>query len=191
MNITLYTHEAFARYILCCVIFGFCTFIFHCIICVIISIPMICKCNNTVMLKAYIGALSKSEAKISFLSDFLGVIMISTSLLAVSFISNSGEFRIMSILLLIGGFGLGALLLKKIIIVVISYLCFAVKKIVLWISAPIVFLIRVALRVVIRVCSTIKKRCHAAQIAKYTKKKYEDLDIIKQTGLLDHLFEVV
>lgn len=191
MNITLYTHEAFVRYILYCAIFGFFTFIFHCIICVIISIPMICKCNNTVMLKAYIGALSKSEAKISFLSDFLGVFLISTSLLAVSFISNSGEFRIMSIPLLIGGFGLGSLLFKKIIIVIMAYLCFAVEKFVLWISAPIVFLIRFALQVVFRVSGAIKKRYRAAQIVKYTKKKYNDLDIIKQTGLLENLFEVV
>lgn len=191
MNITLYTHEAFVRYILYCAIFGFFTFIFHCIICVIISIPMICKCNNTVMLKAYIGAFSESDSKKSIFSDFLGVIMISTSLLAVSFISNSGEFRIMSIPLLIGGFCLGSLLFKKIIIVIMSYLCFAVKKIVLWISAPIVFLIRFALRVVFRVSGAIKKRYRAAQIVKYTKKKYKDLDIIKQTGLLENLFEVV
>lgn len=191
MNITLYTHEAFARYILYCAIFGFCTFVFHCIICVIISIPMICKCNNSDMLKAYISISSESDSKKLLVSDFLGALMISTSLLAVSFISNSGEFRIMSIPLLIGGFGLGALLLKKIIIVAMSYLCFAVKKMVLWISAPIIIVIRVVLRVIFRVCSAIKMRCHAAQIVSYTKKKYKDLDKIKQTGLLEHLFEVV
>ena len=72
-----------------------------------------------------------------------------------------------------------------------SYLCLAVKKMVLWISAPIIIVIRVVLRVIFRVCSAIKMRCHAAQIVSYTKKKYKDLDKIKQTGLLEHLFEVV
>ena len=191
MNITLYTHEAFSRYILYCAIFGFCAFIIHCIICVIISIPIICKCNNLVMLKACISDLSESKSGNRFVPDFLGALIISISLLTVSFISNSGEFRIMSIPLLLAGFGLGSVLFKKILTVIMSYFCFCVKKVILWLSAPILFLIRISFRVINRICCIIKRRNQAAQIVRYTKKRYKDLDIIKQTGLLENLFEVV
>lgn len=190
MNITLYTHEAFARYILFCAIFGFCAFIIHCIICVIISIPTICKCNNLAMLKACVSDFSETKLGNRFVQDFLGALIISISLLAVSFISNSGEFRFMSIPLLFAGFGIGSVLFKKILTVVMSYLCFCVKKIMVWLSAPLLFLIRILLRVINRVCGVIKKRSQAAQIVRYTKKRYKDLDRIKQTGLLESLFEV-
>lgn len=191
MNITLYTHEAFARYILFCAIFGFCTLIIHCIICVIISIPIICKCNNLDMLKAIIGDLLESKLENRFVSDFLVALIIAISLLTVTFITNSGEFRIMSIPLLLAGFGLGSVLFKKILTVVMSYLCFCVKKIIVWLSAPILFLIRALLRAINRACGAIIKRSHAAQIVRYTKKRYKDLVRIKQTGLLENLFEVV
>lgn len=188
MNITLYSHEAFTRYILYCAIFGFCAFIIHCVICVIISIPIICKCNSFVKLKA---CMLESKFGNRFVSDFLGVLTISISLLAVSFISNSGEFRIVSIPLLLAGSGLGSVLFKKNLTVVMSYICFCVKKIMVWISTPILFLIRILLRVINRVFGAIKKRSHTAQIVRYTKKRYKDLDRIKQMGLLEHLFEVV
>ena len=191
MNITLYTHEAFARYILYCAIFGFCAFIVHCIICELISIPIICKCNNLAMLKACICDLSESKLGNRFISDFLVALIIAISLLTVSFISNSGEFRFMSIPLLLIGFGVGSVLFKKIFTVIMSYLCFCVKKVIVWLSAPILFLIRTLLRLINRICSIIKKRNQAAQIVRYTKKRYKDLDGIKQTGLLENLFEVV
>ncbi len=191
MNITLYTHEAFARYILYCAIFGFCAFIIHCIICVIISIPIICKCNNLAMLKACISDFLETKLGNRFVPDFLGALIISISLLVVSFISNSGELRIMSIPLLLAGFGIGSVLFKKILTVVMSYFGFCVKKIVVWLSAPILFLIRALLRVINRICGVIKKRSHAVQIVRYTKKRHKDLVRIKQTGLLEHLFEVV
>lgn len=191
MNITLYSHEAFARYILYCAIFGFCAFIIHCVICVIISIPIICKCNSFVKLKACISDTSETKLENQFLPDFLGALIISISLLAVSFISNSGEFRIVSIPLLLAGVGLGSVLFKKNLTVVMSYICFCVKKIMVWISAPILFLIRILMQVINRVFGAIKKRSHTAQIVRYTKKRYKDLDRIKQMGLLEHLFEVV
>lgn len=191
MNITLYTHESFARYIVYCVIFGFLAFLVHCIIFVMISVPAICRCRNVSALKICAGDLSEGRSRNLLASDFLGALIIAISLLTVSFIANSGEFRIMSVPLLMFGFLLGATVFNKILIIVMSYFCFCVKKIVIWILSPIILLIRVILQMIIRIYFLSQKRIRTAQIAKYTKKKYKEFDIIKHTGLLDQLFEVV
>lgn len=191
MNIILYTHEAFARFILYSIMFGIASFVIYCIINVVVSVPAICRCKNITLLKACIHDLSENRAKDRWLLDFLCLLVIAIFLLSVSFIANRGEFRIVSLPLLFVGFSLGRLLFERIIIVAMSAFFFLINKFAVLIFAPVLILIRALSRMIKHIAAMAIKRCTMAQIAKYTNQRFKDLDRIKHTGLIEQLFEVV
>ena len=187
MNITLYNHEAFVRYILYCVLFGVVSAIIHCEMSVIFCHSSICKCKDIGMLKNCLFELSRGRNKHQCIRDFLCLAIIATALLTVTFLTNSGIFRIMGVPLLLAGFALGMLIFKKIVITLMAFLFFIIKKIASLVCLPIVLLIRCLSRVFFRIVAAARNRIQRTRIVKYTKLRYKDLDRIKQTGLLENI----
>lgn len=184
MNITLYTYEVLVRYILYCALFGLVAYMGYCVISAIISFPSICECTNITSLNCCIGKLISDTNNMALL-DFLSILIVSVCALIVSFIANSGEFRIMSIPLLLIGFASGKLLFNKIVFYVMSYLFFLTKKVALILFFPILMLKSVFYRVIKYIVASTEKRYREACIIKYTKTRYKELEKIKHTGMLE------
>ena len=188
MNITLYSHEAFARFILYCILFGVAAGVLYCVNSAVFFVPAFWKCNS---INEFRSTLSNISFIRSNVLDFLRVLIIAAALLAVSFIANSGRFRIISIPILLLGFRSGTLLFYRLIIKAVLLCFYLIKRVLAIIVFPLKISIRFLFRILKRIIIKIQDSRRAKRIAEYTKNSYNDFEKLKQTGLLEHWYEVV
>lgn len=189
MNITFYSHDIFARFVLSCVIFGIASAVLYSVICAIFYVPAAIKCTSFAMLRSAHFDMRKGRSL--FIMDLICFVLIAFSLLVVSFLANSGQFRIISIPILMLGFKFGTVLFNRIVIISILVGIYFIKRVVVIFVTPITFIDGIILRMLKNVIVKVQDSNRAKRIAKYTKICYNDLEKLKQNGLLDHWFEVV
>jgi hypothetical protein len=84
------------------------------------------------------------------------------------------------------GYIVAICLLHRLVLYFFSVLIFIITCIIKIVFTPIVYIWKIILRVIKRYYNIVKQRQNAALIVKYTRKKYKDLDNIKQNGLLGY-----
>jgi hypothetical protein len=188
MNITVYSHEVFARFVLSCIIFGIASAVLYSVVRAIFYVPAVFKSCSLVMLRSAHFDMRKSN---SFLCDFFGLVIIAFLLLVVSFLANSGQFRIISIPIFMLGFEFGMLFFYRIAIISVLIVVYFIKRALEIFVTPIRILILFLYRFLKIFIAKVKDKNQAKRIEKYTKRCYNDLEKLKQNGLLDHWFEVV
>ena len=187
MNITLYENEAIISYIVNCVIFGVISAVIHCVFLAILALPLIYRHYGIQKLKNFISEFMYCTGKLQTVSDVEGIVIIASALLSVSFLTNSGVFRFISIPLLLIGFALGILIFKRTVLLVIGLVLWAINNAVCLLLSPALLLARCIYRVLIRIVNVFRKRMQRLLIERYTRSRYKDLDKVKQTGLLEHI----
>ena len=142
MNITIYSHHAFFRYILSCVVSGAFSALLYFAAVVIFSVPGILKCQGIRYYKAYCSSIVANQSASRHITDFLCCSTIAIALLMVSFVANSGKFRILSVVMLALGFYITDAIFRKAAIVTLSfviYLIFSLYSFSVMISSSLQF----------------------------------------------------
>ena len=190
MNITIYTFEEFVKFIFACFLFGLTSSLFYCAWVTIFSIGDVICINTLDEFKRYVTAGDLHKIKFKFMKDFILCLIIATSLIFVSFIYNSGNFRFISIPVLSIGFCISNAVFGKIVKVILVFIIYILKRIIELIILPfrylIIFFASIIRKLVIYICRVINTK----RIKKYTYQRYKDLDKIKQSGLIESWFEV-
>lgn len=186
MNITIYSHYAFFRYILYCVISGALSAAFYFAVVVIFSAPGIIKCKGIMSYKTYCSRILSNQSGSRHITDFLGCLTVAFTLLVVSFIANSGEFRLLSVVMLALGFYITDVIFKRIIIVAFSFYIYLIKRVNDLLLYPFKLILEFLNRALTRTFSYLNMCITNSQNTKYTKKRFKDLEKIKQNGMLDH-----
>ena len=186
MNITHYSHETILSLIGYCIILGFLSGGISCIISAFLGLRKVFQFKGFNKLKLFVSFYLNACSQYSFLSDFLSVLVIGIALLLSSYLSNNGIFRMVSVPIFCLGYIVAICLLHRLVLYFFSVLIFIITCIIKIVFTPIVYIWKIILRVIKRYYNIVKQRRNAALIVKYTRKKYKDLDNIKQNGLLGY-----
>ena len=191
MNIIIYSHKDFFRLICYSISFGLVSGTISCVIGSLLAIRYVNECRDLHSLSVFLSKDLAHRLANGRVNDFISLILIAVSLLFVSFMANSGSFRLVSVPLLLLGFFGAIRSLKKIIVYAVCCVYIIIKHIFGIVTFPIRFVSRGIVSICKKYIIIIEKYHKSKIITKYTEKRFNKIDEVKQSGLLDKWYEVV
>lgn len=191
MNIAIYSHIVFVRLICYCIASGFISGMIYCVFSAVLGLRFVYKYRNFRSVKAFLSENYEHCFDNSNFSDFISLVLVAASSLLASFMFNSGSFRLLIIPILLLGFLIATFFFKKAVVLSVNYIFVVFKRILGIAIFPFSFVLKLLSGVCKKYIVIIQNRRKAKIIAKYTEKRFKDLDSIKQDGLLGLWYEVV
>lgn len=150
---------------------------------------IVCKRFPTYKAFSVYAKSRKSSFKAIILADFLTCILFASLVLCVSFIFNSGNFRILSVAVMLAGLAIGHMILKGIINELVLLILFVIKWIINIASFPFILVGQRIVKIIIKLLGRIKSRRNNKLIQKYTAFCFEKIEKNAEYGLIDDYYK--
>lgn len=131
----------------------------------------------------------ESNKYVAASSDFMICIVAACTVCSLTFVFNSGQFRIITVAVMLFGFFGGKYLLERPANWLITVISYVLIKTVLFVSFPAVWLTKLICRSFHRTVAGIVRRRRLSLMKKYTKERLDELEAYTEFGLVDQYYK--
>ena len=124
-------------------------------------------------------------------ADILLCIAAASSLLFSAFVHNSGNFRLLSVIIFVIGVMAGRLVVRKILAPILIRIFFVIKRVTDILFVPVILISSLLFKAVSRLIGRIFKVFRNKYLQKYTSNRFEGINKDAEFGLLDEYYKEV
>ncbi len=148
-------------------------------------------CNRFPTFKTFFDRIRsrKMSSGAMIASDYILCLLFASSILCVTFIFNSGNFRILTLVVMLIGFVTGRRILTRMINKIIILILFLIKWIINIALFPFIWVGKRIVKIVIKLLGRIKSRRNNKLIQKYTAFCFEKIEKDAEYGLIDDYYK--
>lgn len=133
----------------------------------------------------------RSSGAVRATADILLCIVAASSLLFSAFIHNSGNFRILSVVVFVIGLMAGRLAVSKILAPILMRIFFAFKRATDLLFAPVILIASILFKTLSRLIGKIFKIFKNKYLRNYTSNRFNGINKDAEFGLLDEYYKEV
>lgn len=187
MNIALHSAYGLMELLIAAFVGGTVSAFIFLLIRQIYLIPLVVSAPHFTGYGKFMACINKAKPRklLISVSDYIACVTLTVLLLCLTFVYNSGRFRLISVVLLIIGFSLGVTILFRPMLRLTALSMFCLKWLADIVLFPIMWIFRIIKRTATKLIGKLYAICNAIIERKYTSYKFSRIKKEARYGLLD------